>query len=196
MLPEVVMQKQYVQQFVQRGCRKVLDRVEAQQQLDTGGKMRHILMDWLVEVADLKNFSSETLYMGVALVDRFLGRCPITRKTLQLVGIACMVVASRYGWTFDVNLHLLTFSLSLPSFVEEEVITIREAAWLTDNTYFYEQIVRTIGQCLSVSGGDVRSYTHYDFLRVYLALTKAPKEVEMFAHYISELALLHFPITL
>jgi len=76
-----------------------------QPDLDTNGKMRYILVDWLVEVVDLKGFSRDTLYMTISIVDRFLQRCTITRKTLQLLGIACMVIAAR--------------------FLEEEVITIR-----------------------------------------------------------------------
>jgi hypothetical protein len=66
------------------------------QELDPDGKMRFILMDWLVEVADLKSFDRRTLYMAMDLVDRYLARCTITRKTLQLLGIACMVIAARY----------------------------------------------------------------------------------------------------
>lgn len=95
MLHKASQQKQYIRQFVQRGCKPLLRRVMPQSQLDNAGKMRHILTDWLVEVADLKSFKRETLYAGVTLVDRFLGQCSITRKTLQLIGITCMVVASR-----------------------------------------------------------------------------------------------------
>ena len=72
---------------------------------------RYILVDWLVEVADLKQFSRDTLYMTVGLVDLFLAKQVVLRKSLQLLGIACMVIAARFS--------------------EAEVITIREAAWLT-----------------------------------------------------------------
>lgn len=58
------------------------------------------------------------------------------------------------------------------SFLEEEVITIREAAWLTDNTYVYEQVVRTVGQCLFTARGEVRCPTTLDYITLYLALAK------------------------
>ena len=89
------MHQRYVQSFIGVGRRVRAAVSKPQRQLDPQGKMRYILMDWLVEVADLKAFSRQCLYMGVDLVDRFLANCDVTRKTLQLVGIACMVVASR-----------------------------------------------------------------------------------------------------
>ena len=142
--------------------------------LDKDGKMRYILVDWLVEVADLKTFSRETLYMTVDLVDRYLERYVVTRKTLQLLGISCMVIAAR--------------------FTESEVITIREAAWLTDNTYKYEQVVRTMGSALCAAGGKLRIPTTLDFLQLYVALENIPKQREEVLHYLSELALLNIPV--
>jgi F-box protein 1 (cyclin F) len=56
--------------------------------------------------------------------------------------------------------------------MEDEVITIREAAWLTDNTYVYEQIVKAIGQSLYSAKGDVRTVTQHDYLLVLLRLVK------------------------
>lgn len=41
----------------------------------------------------------------------------------------------------------------MSSCLEDDVITVREAAWLTDNTYTYEEVVRTIGEVLSVCKG-------------------------------------------
>lgn len=193
-LPDTLITHQrYVQSFVSAGRKGKAFGAKPQKQLDPQGKMRYILMDWLVEVADLKAFSRPCLYMGVDLVDRFLANCEVTRKTLQLVGIACMVVASRYvqrRWCGVVHVrepvainvarifrppfpmpHSL-YSTHANSFMEEEVITIREAAWLTDNTYVYEQIVKAIGQSLYSAKGDVRTVTQHDYLLVLLRLVK------------------------
>lgn len=163
-------------QFFQDVCRSAaFDKSSiCQPDLDDKGKMRFILVDWLVEVVDLKAFSRDTLYLTISIVDRFLQRCTITRKTLQLLGIACMVIAAR--------------------FQEDEVITIREAAWLTDNTYYYEQVVRTMGQALFATRGQLRVLTHLDFIRLFLDLTYATPETEELVHFVSELALLHVSI--
>ena len=52
------------------------------------------------------------------------------------------------------------------------MVTIREAAWLTDNTYSYEQIVRTIGQVLFAVEGRVRVPTVLEYLEIILHLSK------------------------
>lgn len=165
---------QYVRRIVEANASPATGMRCDQGDLDRNGKMRYILVDWLVEVADLKQFSRDTLYMTVGLVDLFLAKQVVLRKSLQLLGIACMVIAARFS--------------------EAEVITIREAAWLTDNTYRYEQVVRTMGQALCVARGRLRSSTHLDFVRMYIALTKVDFFVEEMMHYVSELVLLFMSV--
>lgn len=58
--------------------------------------MRAILVDWLVEVAQEYKLHSETLFQAVGLVDRFLSITQVTRNQLQLVGVSCMLLASKY----------------------------------------------------------------------------------------------------
>ncbi|OWK11417.1 CCNF [Cervus elaphus hippelaphus] len=57
--------------------------------------MRYILIDWLVEVATMKDFSSLCLHLTVECVDRYLRRRLVPRYRLQLLGIACMVICTR-----------------------------------------------------------------------------------------------------
>lgn len=42
------------------------------------------------------------------------------------------------------------------SYMSKEILTIREAVWLTDNTYKYEDLVRMMGEIVSVLGGKIR----------------------------------------
>lgn len=56
---------------------------------------RYILIDWLVEVATMKDFTSLCLHLTVECVDRYLRRRPVPRYRLQLLGIACMVICTR-----------------------------------------------------------------------------------------------------
>ena len=53
-------------------------------------------MDWLVEVASMKDFCSSTLHCAISVVDRYLKIHPTTRSRLQLLGVAAMVLCSRY----------------------------------------------------------------------------------------------------
>ena len=60
------------------------------------GICRYILMDWLAEVASIKFFNSLTLHVAITVIDRFLKRQRVTRARLQLLGVAAMVLCSRY----------------------------------------------------------------------------------------------------
>ena len=41
-------------------------------------------------------------------------------------------------------------------FLGKDIITIREAAWLTDNTYKYEDVVRMMGEVTATLQGQIR----------------------------------------
>ncbi len=58
--------------------------------------MRTILVDWLVEVHKRFKLVQESLYLAVHILDRFLDVYPIARAKLQLVGLGCLLVASKY----------------------------------------------------------------------------------------------------
>ncbi|KAM6303345.1 G2/mitotic-specific cyclin-B2 [Podargus strigoides] len=60
------------------------------------GRMRAILVDWLVQVHSRFQLLQETLYMCVAVMDRFLQSHTVARKRLQLVGVTALLIASKY----------------------------------------------------------------------------------------------------
>jgi hypothetical protein len=150
------------------------------------GRMRTILVDWLVEVNDLKNYGRQTLYAAAALVDSLLQRKFVTRKTLQLAGIAAMVTCARL--------------------LEAEVITVREAAWLTNNTYEYNDVVHMLSTLVMHARGQLLPATHLDYtLFLLAALGVAPPRphegadlgaARMYAtaHLASDLVLLRLPV--
>lgn len=63
-------------------------------QTDINYSMRTILVDWLVEVSEEYNLDTETLYLSVSYIDRFLSHMSVVRNKLQLVGTAAMYIAS------------------------------------------------------------------------------------------------------
>ncbi|XP_074552071.1 cyclin-F [Halichoeres trimaculatus] len=137
--------------------------------------MRYILVDWLVEVTTMKDFSSLTLHVTVGCVDRYLALRSVPKARLQLLGIACMVVCTRY--------------------ISKEILTIREAVWLTDNTYKYEDLVRMMGEVVSVLGGKIRSPTLLDYGEVLLSLLPLERRTTHLFSYICELSLLYSALT-
>ena len=56
--------------------------------------MRSMLVDWLVDVRTEFDLHHETLHLTVSLIDRFLSLMHVTRARLQLVGVACMLIAA------------------------------------------------------------------------------------------------------
>ncbi|XP_063075967.1 cyclin-F isoform X2 [Engraulis encrasicolus] len=133
--------------------------------------MRYILVDWLVEVTTMKDFSSLTLHVTVYCVDRYLVLRSVPKARLQLLGIACMVICTRY--------------------VSKEILTIREAVWLTDNTYQYEDLVRMMGEVIAVLGGRIRTPTLVDYGGVLQSLLPMEGRSINLLSYISELSLLY-----
>lgn len=132
--------------------------------------MRYILVDWLAEVAAMKMFSTHTFHVTVSVVDRFLRVQSVSRSKLQLLGITAMVLSSRFLGT--------------------DIITIREAAWLTDNTYKYEDVVRMMGEITATLQGNIRSATSVDFAEIFNTLLGHDRRLCYLSQYICELALL------
>lgn len=65
-----------------------------QKQPDITEGMRTILVDWLVEVGEEYKLQTETLYLAVNFLDRFLSCMSVLRGKLQLVGTAAILLAS------------------------------------------------------------------------------------------------------
>uniref|UniRef100_S4R4W9 Cyclin B2 n=1 Tax=Petromyzon marinus TaxID=7757 RepID=S4R4W9_PETMA len=60
------------------------------------GRMRSILVDWLVQVQMKFRLLQETLYLTVAIIDRYLQVVPFSLVNLQLVGVTAMFIAAKY----------------------------------------------------------------------------------------------------
>ncbi|CAM9413969.1 unnamed protein product, partial [Scytosiphon promiscuus] len=90
-------------------------------QKDMRPSMRSVLVDWICEVCDQFKLSSRTLFQAVDLIDRSLSAFDVPRGKLQLLGCACVVLASKY----------------------EEIYapTAEELAHISDNTYTRTEII-------------------------------------------------------
>uniref|UniRef100_A0A8D2LTB4 Cyclin B2 n=1 Tax=Varanus komodoensis TaxID=61221 RepID=A0A8D2LTB4_VARKO len=87
---------------------------------ELSGRMRAILVDWLVEVHAKFQLLQETLYMCVAIMDRYLQAQPVSQKELQLVGVTAMLLAAKYE------------EVSVPS--------VLDFVYITDRAYKVAQI--------------------------------------------------------
>ena len=51
-------------------------------------------MNWLVGVAEDYKLVSDTLYLSVSYIDRYLSLNALNRQRLQLLGVSSMLIAS------------------------------------------------------------------------------------------------------
>lgn len=138
-------------------------------QNDINMTMRAILVDWLVEVAEEYRLSSDTLYLTVSFIDRFLSVTPVVRARLQLVGITCCLIAAKY----------------------EEIYApaVDEFVYISDNTYTREEIIRTESLILNTLEFQLTTPTAKLFLRRFIKAAEADPQTAMLASFICELGL-------
>ncbi|XP_004390958.1 cyclin-A1 [Trichechus manatus latirostris] len=132
--------------------------------------MRAILVDWLVEVGEEYKLHTETLYLAVNFLDRFLSCMSVLRGKLQLVGTAAILLASKYEEIY-------------PPEVDEFV-------YITDDTYTKRQLLRMEHLLLKVLDFDLTVPTTNQFLLQYLRRQGVCIRTENLAKYVAELSLL------
>ncbi|XP_040997325.1 cyclin-A1-1-like [Juglans microcarpa x Juglans regia] len=146
-------------------------------QKDINASMRAILIDWLVEVAEEYRLVPDTLYLTVNYIDRYLSGNVMNRQRLQLLGVACMMIASKY----------------------EEICApqVEEFCYITDNTYFKEEVLQMESAVLNFLKFEMTAPTTKCFLRRFVRAAQGINEVpslqlECLANYIAELSLLEY----
>lgn len=134
-------------------------------------KMRAVLIDWLVGVHLQFHLLQETLYTTVAILDRFLQADigAISRKKLQLVGVASMLIAAKY----------------------EEIYApeVKDFVYITDRAYTEKEILRMEIRILSVLDFDLGRPLPLHFLRRASKAGGVDAATHTLAKYIVELSL-------
>ncbi|GMH11874.1 hypothetical protein Nepgr_013715 [Nepenthes gracilis] len=143
-------------------------------QRDITESMRGILIDWLVEVSEEYKLVPDTLYLTTSLIDRFLSQVYIEKQRLQLLGVSCMLIASKY----------------------EEICAprVEEFCFITDNTYTREEVLKMESQVLNFLCFQLSVPTTKTFLRRFVQAAQATDKVpsfdlELLANYLAELTL-------
>lgn len=67
-----------------------------QKQKDINEHMRAILVDWIVDVHCRFKLNTETLFLTVSIIDRFLSSKQVLRSKLQLIGVTSLLIACKY----------------------------------------------------------------------------------------------------
>lgn len=137
-------------------------------------KMRAVLVDWLIQVHQQFNLLQETLYLTIAVLDRFLqvyaGK--VERKQLQLVGVAAMFIASKYE--------------------EMYAPEIGDFVYITDRAYTESQIREMEMRILDTLGFDLGRPLPLHFLRRNSKAGNVDALTHTMAKYIMELTLVEY----
>ncbi|KAE8056398.1 hypothetical protein FH972_013176 [Carpinus fangiana] len=160
-------------ELARRPCPHFMETI----QQDITQSMRGMLVDWLVKVSERYQLASNTLYLTIYLIDWFLtGNC-IERQRLQLLGITCMLLASKYegGRALGVKqLCLITKNI----YAREEVLDLEIQVWKYLGFQLFSPTTKTF---LS------------RFLRAAQASYKTPSlELEYLANYLAESTLIDY----
>ncbi|KAL3840037.1 hypothetical protein ACJIZ3_024628 [Penstemon smallii] len=146
-------------------------------QKDINPSMRAILIDWLVEVAEEYRLVPDTLYLTINYIDRYLSGNVMDRQRLQLLGVACMMIASKY----------------------EEICApqVEEFCYITDNTYFKDEVLQMESAVLNYLKFEMTAPTTKCFLRRFVRAVQGVNEApllqfECLVNYIAELSLLEY----
>ncbi|XP_016437663.1 cyclin-A2-3-like [Nicotiana tabacum] len=146
-------------------------------QRDITQSMRGILVDWLVEVSEEYKLVPDILYLAVHFIDLFLSQNYVERPKLQLLGITCILIASKYE--------------------EIRPLRVEECCFITDNTYTKSEVLAMESLALKFLGFQLSVPTAKTFLRRFLTAAQASYknpslELECLANYLAELTLVDY----
>lgn len=166
--------REYAHEIFARQLRDEADFLACPNYMETqgeiNGRMRGILIDWLVEVHRKYKLQPETLFLTVNLIDRYLTRKPVTRSRLQLVGVVAMFIAAKFNEVY------------FPQ--------VADFVFITDNTYTKEDVLDVECQMLIVLDYQVAVPTAAHFMDCLQRLNGCDRVQQQFAQYLIELALL------
>ncbi|XP_061886391.1 G2/mitotic-specific cyclin-B2 isoform X1 [Entelurus aequoreus] len=163
--------------------------------------MRALLIDWMVQVSSRFQLLQETLYLSVAVLDRFLqNSCcvrtdmslgpdmdrgppvedhwcilkvqPVSRRKLQLVGVTAMLVACKYE--------------------EMYAPEVGDFAYITDNAFTKAQILEMEKQVLKTLNFQLGRPLPLHFLRRASKVSNADTARHTLAKYLMELTLIDY----
>ncbi|KAL6546940.1 hypothetical protein OROMI_022661 [Orobanche minor] len=89
-------------------------------------QMRAILINWLVEVHLKFDLMEETLFLTVALLDRYLSLESIMKNEMQLVGLTALLLASKYEDFWHPRVAEL-ISISAESYTSGQMLQMEKA---------------------------------------------------------------------
>ncbi|KAL4291445.1 hypothetical protein GQ457_14G003120 [Hibiscus cannabinus] len=150
-------------------------------QRDINAEMRASLIDGLVRATENKRIllPPDTLCMAVNYIDRYLSSISIDRQQLQLLGLACMLIAYKHE--------------SVKSAIPKVIVLCN----ITGKTYHKAKILQMESAVLNHLNFEMSVPTAYYFLAQFICAAKTsnqdhPLQWECLSSYILELSLVEY----
>lgn len=143
-------------------------------QTEISGRMRGILIDWLVQVHLRFHLLQETLYLTVAIIDRYIQLENVVKAQLQLVGVASMWIAAKYE--------------------EMYAPEVADFVYITDNAYTKAEIRQMECHILKVLGFELGRPLPLHFLRRNSKAGEVDANTHTLAKYLMELTIVEYDL--
>jgi cyclin B len=144
------------------------------EQTEINGRMRGILIDWLVQVHLRFHLLQETLYLTVGIIDRYLQLESVAKSRLQLVGVASMWIAAKYE--------------------EMYAPEVADFVYITDNAYSKSDIRQMECQILKTLDFELGRPIPLHFLRRNSKAGEVDATTHTLAKYLMELTVVEYDL--
>ncbi|XP_066589947.1 G1/S-specific cyclin-D2 [Prorops nasuta] len=102
-------------------------------QRDISPLMRKIVAEWMLEVCEVQKCQEEVFPLSMNYMDRFLSICSIRKSQLQLLGTACLLLASKLREPQPLSAQVLVFytdnSITLDDLWRWEQLVVSKLKW-------------------------------------------------------------------
>jgi cyclin B len=145
-------------------------------QLKLNENIRAILIDWIIEVHYKFKLLTETLFLTINLIDRFLsGKSDILKEKLQLVGIAAMLIACKYEEIYSPEL--------------------RDFVYISDKSYESEDILKMESEMLKILQFEIFFPSVNRFYEIICIIFNFSEKEIVLGKYLTEIFLIDYRYT-
>lgn len=135
-------------------------------------KLRAVLIDWMIALHWKFKLDPETLFLSVALMDRYLSVETVSRQQLQLLGVAVVLVASKYEDIYPPE--------------------VKEFLLATENAYTRRQLLEMEVCVLNALEFKLTAPSAWRFLERFVTETSLTDKNRHLAEYLLELSLVEY----
>ncbi|GKT36365.1 Cyclin like protein [Aduncisulcus paluster] len=143
-------------------------------QTEITSKMRSVLVDWISEVHTRLKLANESFFHAVTIIDRFLAKKKIAKSQLQLVGIACLLIASK--------------------FEESYTPCVKTFLYMSGQTYRRRELLEMEKVVLNTLKFQLSNPTSITFLRRYARIAGMSNRDRYLSFYLAELSQIEYKL--